>query len=249
MISVCLAAYNGERYIGSQIASILEQLDDEDELIVSDDQSNDNTLAIIEHFNDKRLRVLHHVRDDRLLKAQCAGFRLASDNFENALNSAKGDYIFLSDQDDIWVPGKKKKMIAALQQADCVMCNYAVIDRDGIVINDKYYHTNPLSFILLKNLMRTPFLGCCMAFTKESLEYILPFPKKLIGHDLWIGCLAAHKNKMLFLDDVLHLYRKHDANVSPATAKSKNSFIFKIMYRIEFLYHVCVRLWKLKVIN
>lgn len=249
MISVCLASYNGEQYIRHQISSILEQLNDGDELIVSDDQSTDNTIAIVESFHDKRIRVLHHIRDTRLLKEPCAGFRLASDNFENALKAAKGDYVFLSDQDDVWVPGRKEKMLAALQQADCVMCNYAVIDQKGTILIDKYYSGDPVSSSFFLNLLHTPFLGCCMAFTKESLRYILPFPKKLIGHDLWIGCLTGHKKKMLFLNDVLHLYRTHETNVSPATAKSKNSFLFKVVYRLEFLYQLCARVWSLKNVN
>ena len=96
MISVCMAIYNGEKYIKEQIDSILMQLSNEDELVISDDSSNDRTLDIIAEYNDRRIKVLHHI------PAIGNSFVKAKANFENALSVAKGDYIFLSDQDDVW---------------------------------------------------------------------------------------------------------------------------------------------------
>ena len=90
MISVCMATYNGEKYIEEQLKSILSQLGENDEVIVSDDSSTDNTLAIVESFNDVRIKIFPNNK-----------FHSPIFNFENALKQATGDYIFLSDQDDV----------------------------------------------------------------------------------------------------------------------------------------------------
>ncbi len=244
MISVCIATYNGERFIKQQIDSILPQLLEEDEVIVSDDGSTDSTLEIITSYNDKRVKILHHAKKTAFEKIKYArAFYYASDNFENALKHAKGDYIFLSDQDDIWKADKVKKMVYSLQKTDCVHCNNDVIDSHGKITS--FYPSKPIfSKHILKNLKTTPFLGCCIALRKEALQYILPFPKKCIGHDLWIGCLCAAKNKMTYIDEPLHSYRVHECNVSPSvTLISKNPLWFKIIYRITFLFQILKRLY------
>lgn len=95
MISVCVATYNGEMYIRQQLQSILCQLADSDEVIISDDGSTDGTLTVIREINDKRIRLIDGPRRQS-----------PTLNFENALRQAKGDHIFLSDQDDVWKPEK-----------------------------------------------------------------------------------------------------------------------------------------------
>ena len=97
MISVCIATYNGARYIGEQLASILKQLSAEDEVVVSDDGSTDGTLDIVRSFNDRRIRIVDGPRRHS-----------PTLNFEWALRNAKGEYIFLADQDDVWLPDKLK---------------------------------------------------------------------------------------------------------------------------------------------
>ena len=94
MISVCMATYNGERFIVGQIRSILSQLNADDELIISDDGSTDDTTILIEGIGDKRITLLN------------GGFHSPIKNFENAIKHAKGDVVYLSDQDDLWLPGR-----------------------------------------------------------------------------------------------------------------------------------------------
>ena len=95
MISVCMATYNGAQFIKEQIDSILCQLSTEDELIISDDGSTDETLSIINSYKDNRIKVFQHKA------AEGSAFIKATRNFENAMSHAVGDYIFLSDQDDM----------------------------------------------------------------------------------------------------------------------------------------------------
>lgn len=246
MTSVCMATYNGGRFIKEQIDSILSELAKDDELIISDDGSTDNTLEIIASYNDERIKLLHHKKNPAYAKiSHSRSFYYATDNFENALRQAKGDWIFLSDQDDIWVPGKKQKMIEAMKQnnADCAMCNNQIIDVDGKPLNFFLGEKKPFGTSVFMNLKRTPFLGCCMAFSKNAMQYILPFPKKLICHDLWMGSLCVYKKSLHYIETPLHKYRYHENSVSPSvTANSKNPFFFKIKYRIVFLFQFYKRI-------
>ena len=103
MISFCMTTYNGQEFIMKQLTSILSQLSENDEVIISDDGSVDNTLQIIQNINDSRIILLRHKsalkgkkNDINFKRRKCIL------NFENALSKAKGDIIILSDQDDIW---------------------------------------------------------------------------------------------------------------------------------------------------
>lgn len=236
MISVCMATYNGEKFIKQQIDSILDQLEPTDELIISDDNSTDKTVEIISNYNDSRIKLYNHNGRPDFSKIKTnKSFFLATSNFQNALEKANGDYIFLSDQDDIWAEKRILKMTDALknENADCVMCNFSTIDENGKIIQEKGFKKNPIKKTLIGKIIKSRFVGSSMAFTKELLEKTLPFPKNLRAHDLWIGCFAK---KFIFLDENLTYFRRHGDNVSTGIDKSTNSLLYKITYRIKFLF-------------
>lgn len=232
-----MAAYNGGRFIRRQIDSILPQLSEDDELIISDDGSTDGTLDIVASYSDSRIRLLHHQHKKEYEGIKYSrAFYYATDNFENALKNARGDYIFLSDQDDVWAENKVRRIVPLLDRYDCVMCDSVIIDADGKELNFFWGEKKPFARTVLVNLKRTPFLGCCMALSRRVMAYILPFPNGLICHDLWIGCLCAGRGSMLYLNEALHFYRYHEESVSPSvTGNSENPFWFRIKYRIKFL--------------
>ncbi len=127
-ISVAMVSYNGGQYIGEQIASILPQLGEQDELVVSDDGSADQTLGIIQEYQRQDARV-------RLVEGPGKGVKK---NVEHALRHTEGDYIFLADQDDIWMPDKVKQVMEAFrrQKAMVVIHDAAVFQeaphREGL---------------------------------------------------------------------------------------------------------------------
>ena len=245
MISVCMTTFNGEHFIKEQIDSILVQLKESDELIISDDGSTDKTLSIIAQYNDSRIKLFHHQKNTKLSKKKFSrNFYYATENFENAIKNAKGEYIFLTDQDDIWLPNKVTKMIEVLKQSDCALCNCIVIDSKGNELHN-FWNKQPFQKCVFRNMGRSPFLGCCMAFTRSALSYLLPFPRKLVCHDLWIGCLCAHRKQLMYISEPLHKYRLHENNVSPsATLQSKNPLWYRLWYRLcfikQFLVRVCI---------
>ncbi len=225
-----MATYNGEKFIREQLESILPQLSDNDEVIVSDDGSNDKTLEIIDSFQDVRIKV---VRNE--------GKHSPTYNFENALNHAQGDYIFLCDQDDVWLPGKVAAMSEALQSCDLVVSDCKVVDVGLNVTAPSFFKLMVSGSGFWKNFYKNTYIGCCMAFKKGVLEYVLPFPEKIAMHDSWIGLSVEMRGKVMFLDEPLLLYRRHGNNASASSSKSDFSFYYKLKYRMYMLYKLVTR--------
>ena len=225
MISVCIATYNGEQMIGEQLSSILPQLTAEDEVIVSDDHSSDHTIDVIKSFHSPLVKIIEgpHV-----------GSPIA--NFENALQAAHGDYIFLSDQDDKWLPNKVEVMMTALKKYDCVVSDCYVTDGNLKVTSDSFYRLNHTKDGKLYNLfLKNGYLGCCMAMTKNVVKSSLPFPSDISMHDIWIGNVAAFYHSVCFIPDKLIYFRRHDNNASVTARKSTFSFCQKLQFRLNIL--------------
>ena len=237
MVSVCLATYNGEKYIKEQINSILSQLSDYDEIVISDDLSTDNTLKIIRSFNDPRIKIyLNNKTKQQFL------IDYPTHNFENAIKNAKGDYIFLADQDDIWLPNKYKTILYHLKLSDIVITNCKVTDAELNIIHESYFNYVHVGKGFWKNLYRNTHLGCCMAFNKKVLSKLLPFPKSGVGHDFWIAVFGGLFYDVLYIDEPYILYRKHENNVTPSGLKSNNPILFKIHYRFLIIFNTIIRL-------
>ena len=230
MNSVCVTTYNGERYIEQQLRSILEQIAADDEVIVSDDGSTDNTLKIVDSIGDKRIRIRH------------SSAHYFKDNFIEAMCEAKGDIIFLSDQDDVWLPGKYERCIKELEEVDLVCTNSEMTDGELNIIEPNFfsiYHSGPGVF---KNALNNTYYGSCMAFRRSLLKAALPMPStREIGHDIWLGLVAEMTGKVRFIDTPYLLYRRHeDAKTSTngLLQRSKRPLWLKIWNRVVVLYYV-----------
>lgn len=237
-----MATYNGEKFIRHQVDSILKQLDSNDEIIVSDGNSTDSTLQILETYNDKRIKIYNLNRN--LIRNSGGGeysvIQKVKYNFINALSYATGDIIFLCDQDDIWLENKVKVCIDKLRHYPLVVHSSRIINNNYEVIQESsnnWLKGNYVSFF--QTLILSPFCGCEMAFTADVKESILSnadiICRYMISHDHAIGylvmCKYGRKNAHIF-HDVLHLYRRHGNNVSSSSEKSSHSIYFKISYRI-----------------
>lgn len=223
MISVCMATYNGEKYIQEQIESILSQLSFDDELIISDDMSTDKTREIIEHINDKRIKLYLHEDNHGFVK-----------NFENALKYANGDYIFLSDQDDIWLNNKVERCLEYLETSDLVISDCITINENNEIISESRIKDYNIKTGFWRLMIKTRYLGCCMAFNKRVLNTILPFPNnsELIEHDLWIAAVSECYFKTELIHEPLIKYRRHGKNVSSGGDGKGYSLFMKIYRRI-----------------
>lgn len=231
MISVCIATYNGERFLKRQVTSILSQIDVKDEVIVADDGSVDNTLTILRDLNDPRIRIVDG-----------AHRHSPTWNFEKALKEARGEYIFLSDQDDVWMPEKVAVTMRYLQQYDCVVSDNVTVAADDSVISDSFYavnNTRPGKYYNL--LLKNGYLGCCMAFRRNVLDAALPFPADIPMHDIWIGNVAAFKYSVCFIPDKLMHYNRHGDNASTASAPSAYSLRQKLGFRWSVIHNLFFR--------
>lgn len=238
MISVCIATHNGAHYIKEQIESVLCQLGPKDEIIISDDGSTDNTIDILLAFNDKRIIIYHYLQPVKSKHSHTYVCR----NFENALKYAKGEYIFLADQDDWWMPDKVEKCVAALKDNILVvhqaeLCDSNLNFKGQLMYKERFVFKNYLS------LKRGKYYGCTIAFRKKLLGLILPFPRNLVLHDQWIGCIAEMSGigNVYYERTPLIKYRLHSNNTSSST--SHNSLFFQIWYRVYMFYHMIKRVF------
>lgn len=238
MISVCIATHNGSKYIREQLDSILSQIGTEDEIIISDDGSTDDTLSIINSYHDERIHLINFHQPENHLSGQMKSMLYASRNFENALKHTNGDYIFLSDQDDIWYPDKLERVQKALLCNDIIKHNFTLINENGKDIGKSKYTAdgqNNRSWLHLIKVL--PFRGCCIAFRRSILDAAFPFPQTCLQHDSWIGLVARLVNaRFTYLEEPLLYHRVHSENVSEL-AKS-NTFFFKIRYRLVLINQI-----------
>jgi glycosyltransferase involved in cell wall biosynthesis len=235
-ISVCIATYNGEKYIKEQLESILKQLSIDDEVIISDDSSTDKTLEIIESFKDKRIKLYKN-----------NNFRNPIFNFENALKYSTGDIIFLSDQDDIWEDSKLEMMKKYLKYYDLVVSDCSIVDANLKIIENSFFELRNSGPGFLKNLYKNTYLGCCMAFNRKILKIALPFPNNIPMHDIWLGMVGEIFGSTIFIEDKLVKYRRHGNNASPTSEKSKYSLVKKIKDRYNLLIALLLRKLKGKI--
>jgi len=229
MLSVCIATYNGEKYIKEQLLSILKQLDSSDEVIISDDHSTDNTLEVIKSLDDSRIKFFINNKEKGYTR-----------NFENALKKASGDIIFLSDQDDVWMDDKVKICVEALKSNDFVVHDGKIVDGSLKENNSSIFEFRNVRNGFLVNFLNIKYLGCCMVFKKNVLNKALPFPdnQQLTTHDSWLTLVAEMYFKVSLIDKPLILYRRHGDNTSLGGASGTNSLFKKLEIRFYSLYHL-----------
>ncbi len=227
--SICLATYNGSKFIALQLDSILRQIAPDDEVIIVDDCSTDNTFEILQSYNDHRIRLYKNKTNLRHVKT-----------FERAIGLAQGDLIFLSDQDDVWEENRLSLFDDAFQKHEdiwLVTSNFTCIDAEG---NSAEHHLRKVTAAdsrrNRKNLLailagKVGYYGCVMAFRRELKEKILPFPAYVEAHDLWIGAAGNMLGKNLHLDQSTLLHRLHYNNAS----NLQRGLLPKIKSRIGFL--------------
>ncbi len=234
--SVCLATYNGEKYIEEQLNSILKQLSINDEVIISDDSSTDKTIEIIKSYKDNRIKIYGNQK-----------FNSPIFNFENAINNATGDIIVLSDQDDIWMPTKIKiiKETMPMGSVFLILYNGNCIDSNGNILYNDLFEYIHVHNGLINNIIKNSFIGCNIAFTKELKEVILPFPRDIPMHDMWIGGCAYLFGTVEFKDEKIFSYRLHNNNY---TGK-KTSVRQKIVWRFKLVKNLVIRYFNVKYTN
>ena len=226
-ISVCMATYNGEKYITEQVVSILNQIGENDELIISDDGSTDKTIDKLKEIGDRRIKIIFN-----------NGKHGYTYNFENALKSSKGDIIFLSDQDDIWCSNKVSEVLKIIDKYDFIVHDCKTVDMNLHTISESRFEDINVKSCFISQMLRMRYLGCCMVFKRNVLDNLIPFPKSkyLVEHDTWIASFCELYYKSYMLDKKLILYRRHESNVSDAGEGKGYPLHIKILRRVYRLF-------------
>lgn len=213
MISIAMATYNGARFIEEQLQSFAEQIRLPDELVITDDGSTDDTIAIAERFaSGAPFPVRVHSNCRRL------GF---SRNFEAAIARCAGDIIFLSDQDDVWFPDKLETVAAQFEANDRI----EVVMNGQIVTDARLKHRGVTMVDNLRRLGKTSdslVEGCTTSFRRRWGELLFPMPAeaeplinaKRLSHDLWLNRLSLLLGVRAFIERPLQFFRRHDSNVT-----------------------------------
>lgn len=212
-VSVCMATYNGARYIREQLESILPQLGPDDEVVIVDDASSDATVEIIRSIDSPQITVHGNTENRGYVRS-----------FERAMALARGEVLLLSDQDDVWVPGRVDVLCDAMTSGSIAASNLVLLGSDAPL-------PSPLTgrpWLLrardsqrgMLNELRillgdAPYFGCAMAVRRDSLSLVLPFPAYLTeSHDLWMATTANVAGEMVHVEQPTVRRRVHDSNAS-----------------------------------
>lgn len=216
MISVALCTYNGTRFLGEQLASIVAQTRPIDELVVCDDGSTDDTVSRLRDFAAQAPFPVHvHVNETNLGSTK---------NFEHALLRCTGDLLFCCDQDDVWRSDKVRVLTEyfdAHPTHDAVFSNGRLIDDSSAPMGrtlweeiefdaakQAEWHAGRGYETLFGSFVVT---GATLALRRSALSGLVPFPDGLpnLIHDGWIALVLALTDRIGFVDEPLIDYRQH----------------------------------------
>lgn len=229
-ITIVMATYNGEKYLHNQIDSILKcDLFDSlvEEFIITDDNSIDATLDILEEYRKKESKIL-------ILKNNRLGVKL---NFLTGMLKSKSKYIVLCDQDDVWEANKLSVLYDEIKRVEqqknkpaLVFSDSSVVDKDLKIINESFMLQNNFdvscrlntSMLLFKNVCQ----GCVMIFNRDLLKYLnASGVSEWVMHDWMLIVIASQKGVVSYVSDKLIKYRIHGGNV---VGVNKNGLLKKI---------------------
>lgn len=206
-ISVVMATYNGANYIEEQMNSILNQTIKPKEIIVVDDCSTDDTLAILKYY-ERNVEYIYVYSNECNL-----GFQK---NFNKAINLSTNDFIALCDQDDIWTKDHLEVLYHLLiKEKKDLACGVSIqCDYKGNIISQPLYsnfdidnnQNDQFKSIILSNFVQ----GCASMFRRSLLDFANPFPdSENVFHDYWLGMSAVINTGISFTHTPIVYYRVH----------------------------------------
>lgn len=210
MISVAMCTYNGADHIREQLHSIAAQTVQPDEIVICDDGSTDETIAIIKETLANWPGEVRVIENETNL-----GF---SRNFQKAISLCKGEIIFLCDQDDVWHREKiaiMKDVLDKHPEALLAVHDSVLVDEQRQVLEESFWDYfspkfNPAEFeahnygrLFMGNVVQ----GCACALRRELFQQAQPFPAAAC-HDEWLTLVAAAQERLLLVREGLLEYRQ-----------------------------------------
>lgn len=226
MIDILLSAYNGANYIDEQIASILNQTEQDWRLLLRDDGSTDRTGEMIDGYAKAHPGKIVQCEDG-------LGNVGVIRSFELLMEKSDAEYILFSDHDDVWLPEKIALTLREMRRLEeeygtgtplLVHTDLQVVDEQLHLIDESFWHYSAIDpYALdgdLKMLgMSNSVTGCTMMINRALKEKALPFPKEIAMHDAWLSIVAGRYGKVKPLGVATIKYRQHMGNVVGAQKK------------------------------
>jgi glycosyltransferase involved in cell wall biosynthesis len=227
LVSIALCTYNGDAYLKQQLDSIVNQSYPEIELIVVDDCSTDNTLNILKEYSARYSFIKLFINPQNLGYIR---------NFEKAMSLCNGDFIALSDQDDIWDLNKIEKQVKAIGKNLLIYHDSEFVDQNGESLSlymsdimNLYRGDQPEVFLFFNCIS-----GHSVLMKKELRNELLPFPEAYF-HDWWMGYVGTNLGSIDFIEESLVKYRQHQkADTNILKRKRDNTLKNPISASIKF---------------
>lgn len=230
MISIAMTTYNGEKFLKEQIDSILAQTYTDFELVIVDDCSTDSTWEILcTYKQNQKVRIFKNEKN--------LGFK---SNFEKAISLCTGDFIALSDQDDVWLENHLQVLLDTIDQKDLACANAILVDKNLKDLGSRMSDVTKIKKIpsgskaLLTYFLSNHYFvqGSTCLLTKGFVQKALPIPTEIDYHDTWFSLFCAANNGLNYTKEPILLYRQHKNNVSDISNYKKNSIlgIFKTIF-------------------
>ena len=213
MVSIAMAVFNGERHLREQVDSILHQTIPALEIVVCDDSSTDGTWSILLQYakEDSRFRIYRNDTNLGFVK-----------NFEKAISLCSGEYIALSDQDDIWTEDHLDLLLKSIGNKILSCGNALLVNENGqslgITLKEieqlDYIPEDDFSKLYSIMLFRNPYQGSSMLFKSELIQKALPFPHGTSFHDRWLAMVACLTGGINYVDSIVLYYRRTHENIT-----------------------------------
>jgi glycosyltransferase involved in cell wall biosynthesis len=235
-----MATFNGERYVQEQLSSILAQLGSDDEVIVVDDASSDATVSVVDGVQDARVRLYPRSKN--------AGYVSA---FEEAISRSRGDFVLLSDQDDVWIPGRVDRFVRALGSSDVVASNMVILGSDD---RAPWWMPARQGRQWRRNVLRilagvSGYYGCGMGIRQDFVRTIAPFPAFLTeSHDLWLALAGNLAHSIALIEEPTLRRRVHQDNVTPTRPRSLGKVLAARMMLLRATFVLSRRIRRMRTV-
>lgn len=231
MISVAMATYNGKRYIKEQLDSIINQTQLPDEIVIRDDCSKDGTFDFLINYSKNYTNIKWDIKQNQ----SNLGYKK---NFYNAIVACHGDYIFLCDQDDIWIKDKIEVMMVQMLKSNSLllMSNLKSFYQNGCknrVKEERLGLKKIKKSFNLNHCVNTPRPGCSFCISKELVDLYKKNIDFTIPHDNLLWHIASLQGRVCHLNRVTMKYRRHDLNASNNKKNCKDKRLEAIQEQIR----------------
>lgn len=232
-VTILLATYNSSKFLREQLDSLFQQTFREWTLVIRDDGSSDETIAIIKEFQQEFPNILLLEDTDKNMGA--------SKSFMRLLEKTDSSYYFFCDHDDIWLPNKvrdsldlmKKTELGNIMKPVIIHSDLKVVDKNLNIISNSFWKSSGIkpNYLENKNLIQVfnCVTGCTMLFNKTVKELAFPYPASIPMHDWWLAIVTLRNSGIIrHIDQPTILYRQHGSNEVGARMINFSYFIKKL---------------------